>query len=48
MERSLGGKTSVESFTLCGFGSPPPDTVALFVTDDGALAATFTVTVIDG
>jgi len=33
---------------LAGFVSPPPVTVALFVTEPGALAATFTVTVILG
>ena len=30
------------------FRSPPPDTVAVLVTDDGAFVATLTVTVIDG
>jgi hypothetical protein len=28
--------------------SPPPDTVAVFVTDEGAVVATFTVRVIEG
>jgi hypothetical protein len=30
------------------FVSPPPDTVAEFVTNEGAFAATFTVNVIAG
>ena len=33
------------SFAL--FNSPPPDTVAVLVADAGALAATFTVTVME-
>ena len=43
-------RTVVGSFaaSFAVFVSPPPNTVAVFVTKTGAVSATFTVTVISG
>jgi hypothetical protein len=46
-----GGNVTVVISVAVSFArlsSPPPDTVAMFVTVDGAFAATLTVTVIEG
>ena len=47
---TLVGVIVVRSFAVSFvvFVSPPPETVAVFVTEAGALAATFTVRVIAG
>jgi hypothetical protein len=49
MDRS-GARTVVGSLAVlfAAFASPPPETVAVFVTNEGAFAVTFTVRVIAG